>query len=275
MKQARLISIGDRFPAGKISEIHSRFERVVNFVCGELVVSLTDSSLPAGSFRAVLDTDILPAIDSLEYQSGWLILNDNMQIKILPEHVYNSGISLGDKDYASLQTDILVLRKMYLAQERKSLLAELLTGAETKPESEFERRLLADFRNAYDLFLQGEYELAIRGFKGRGMGLTPAGDDFNAGLLLGLFVREQTEKKELSKIRSCIYTNSIGANLLINTFLLQAKQGWFNADFKALLTALVSQSDNLEAALDRVLAQGATSGADMLAGFLAAWDIKI
>jgi hypothetical protein len=129
--------------------------------------------------------------------------------------------------------------------------------------------------NAYHNLLHNDLTTAMQGFKGRGYGLTPAGDDFNAGLLLGLKVREKNEKKELPKSRPLRYPHLLGKNLLANTFLIQAELGWLSANWKTMLQALVGSKLQLQEAVNRILNQGETSGADALTGFISAWEVKI
>lgn len=269
------ISVGDKFPLGRLNEVHSRFERVVNFICGEQIVSLVDASVSAGPLRIVITGANLSTVQSLEYQPGRLILNDCELLALESGLIYNSEHSLEAACAEDFSKGISGLKELLARQAERSILSGLLVQQAPEPVSGFERQLFDDFQQAYAFLLKHDFQRAVQSFRGRGQGFTPAGDDFNAGLLMGLLARQQTEKKELSKIRSCVYTYSLGKSLPVNTFLLQARNGWYNADWKELLQALQGNTDGLNSAFNQVLKQGASSGADILCGFLTAWEITL
>jgi hypothetical protein len=107
------------------------------------------------------------------------------------------------------------------------------------------------------------------------VGFTPAGDDFNIGLLLGMGIRQMTEKKELSKIKDSIYTLARGKSLPVNTFLYQAYHGFYNFAWKMLIYAVFSEKHDLSSDMQNVLTFGASSGADTITGFVSAWDLPV
>lgn len=272
----KLKSIGDRFPPKKLTKIYSCFEQAVNFKNGEMVVSLVSPQISAGPFRIVLQGIKPESILTCERTEDSVILNDKIVLSYTNRQIYQSANDFDDSHPDNISVAITELRNLFIQKGMQSTLLILFDAGQHKEGmTAFEQTLATQFQQAFNLLQKSEYEQAVLGFKGRGYGLTPAGDDFNAGLLLGLKFREQTEKKELSKIRSVIYHNSLGQNLLVNTFLLQSYRGWYDEKWKYLLLALNKQRDNIKAALDEILKQGETSGADALAGFLAAWEIKI
>jgi hypothetical protein len=105
-------------------------------------------------------------------------------------------------------------------------------------------------------------------FAGLGGGLTPAGDDFLAGLMLwawlvhpapGTFCRSLAEA-------AMPLTTTLSA-----AFLRAAARGQCSAAWHTLLAALGTGTP-LDDAVQRILAHGATSGADALLGFLSFSD---
>lgn len=106
---------------------------------------------------------------------------------------------------------------------------------------------------------------------GLGPGLTPAGDDFIAGVLLALaLVRAQRADPALNEIASLLVetaaprTHEISAAYLRAAYDGQAGERW-----QPLLAALgAGDAKHIAAAAGPVLTTGATSGADMLAGFI-------
>jgi uncharacterized protein DUF2877 len=106
---------------------------------------------------------------------------------------------------------------------------------------------------------------------GLGPGLTPAGDDFIAGVLLALaLVRQQRGDTALNEIATLLVetaaprTHEISAAYLRAAFDGQVGERWH-----PLLAALAAGGGaGIAAAAAPVLATGETSGADMLAGFV-------
>lgn len=106
---------------------------------------------------------------------------------------------------------------------------------------------------------------------GLGPGLTPAGDDFLAGILLALaLTQEHRADAELAEIAGLLLetaaprTHEISAAYLRAAYAGEASERWH-----ALIGAL-SAGNGVEAAAaaEAVMKFGETSGADMLAGFL-------
>jgi hypothetical protein len=110
---------------------------------------------------------------------------------------------------------------------------------------------------------------------GWGEGLTPAGDDFLVGHIAALARLAQGDvdrQRFLDQIGACIVaalprTTAIAAHLL-----RLAVQGQFAASVDDLRDALLCENrrERVSVAIDSALAQGATSGADMVSGLLSA-----
>jgi hypothetical protein len=106
---------------------------------------------------------------------------------------------------------------------------------------------------------------------GLGPGLTPAGDDFIAGILLALaIVRAQRGDPALNEIAHLLVetaaprTHEISAAYLRAAYDGQASERW-----DPLVAALAAgDAERITVASGPVLATGETSGADMLAGFV-------
>jgi hypothetical protein len=108
---------------------------------------------------------------------------------------------------------------------------------------------------------------------GLGPGLTPAGDDFLAGVLLALALTQQIrDDPELAGIADLLLetagprTGEISAAYLKAAHAGEVSEGWHG-----LLSAIAGGDPrSLEETAEAVLHIGETSGADMLAGFLTA-----
>jgi hypothetical protein len=101
---------------------------------------------------------------------------------------------------------------------------------------------------------------------GLGGGLTPAGDDFLIGVMLWAWLAHPTPERfcQLVFEAAAPWTTTLSA-----AFLRAAAGGECSASWHCLLAALKGHEPaSLVAAVRDVLAQGSTSGADALAGFL-------
>lgn len=110
---------------------------------------------------------------------------------------------------------------------------------------------------------------AARALAGSGIGATPAGDDFLAGVLLALHASERTlcvrHRAWIRSLRAAAQTT----NLLSAHFLTMAAGGYASNDMRHLVMALHHRNEEeLDSCVRAVLKHGHTSGADLLAGFV-------
>ena len=104
------------------------------------------------------------------------------------------------------------------------------------------------------------------GLAGLGSGLTPAGDDFLTGAMLWAHLTHPTPAP---LCRALVEVAAPRTTTLSAAFLRAAGRGECGAAWHALLAALSAGAEaEIAAAAREVLAHGATSGADSLAGFL-------
>ena len=108
-------------------------------------------------------------------------------------------------------------------------------------------------------------EVAVE-LAGRGIGLTPAGDDFLAGIMLWAWLAYPAPGP---LCRALVEAAAPRTTTLSAAFLRAAARGECDAAWHQLLAALSTGSAaQFAPAVQRVVAHGATSGADMLAGFM-------
>lgn len=121
--------------------------------------------------------------------------------------------------------------------------------------------LRAGWRGDASLLRQGAAELA-----GLGGGLTPAGDDWLCGAMLGAWLTHPDPEWFCQRIVKA----AAGRTTVLSTaFLRSASRGECGVSWHSLLAALcVDTSVETEVAVRDVLSVGETSGADTLAGFL-------
>ena len=117
-----------------------------------------------------------------------------------------------------------------------------------------------------ELWPPSQVEWIAARLAGLGWGLTPAGDDWLAGLLAWAWLAHpDAQAVGAAVVRAAAPRTST----LSAAFLLCAAHGECDAAWQNLLAALASgRLSSLAAATRAVLAHGATSGADRLAGFL-------
>ncbi|OQA14829.1 MAG: hypothetical protein BWY63_03070 [Chloroflexi bacterium ADurb.Bin360] len=102
---------------------------------------------------------------------------------------------------------------------------------------------------------------------GWGPGLTPSGDDFLAGLMLSFWAQKGEAARPLCERIAAVAL--LRTTRLSGAFLQAAANGLADARWHALLHALTGAPGvMLKQATREVLAFGATSGLDSLAGFL-------
>lgn len=111
-------------------------------------------------------------------------------------------------------------------------------------------------------------DAAVAALAGLGPGLTPAGDDFLCGLILGLWACRRSPQTlcRLIADRAAPLTTSLSA-----AFLRRAAAGQVSAPWLTLLRGFqqpASTGGCLDGQLCEVVACGHSSGADTLAGFL-------
>jgi hypothetical protein len=115
---------------------------------------------------------------------------------------------------------------------------------------------------------------AAKRIVGLGFGLTPSGDDFLAGFLGAAFCFANADafrKEVFDSMRSVIHRTT-----LPSFFMLRAALGGFYSEpLAALLISLMTgKADDLDGAIKALIALGATSGQDVLAGVLSYLQIS-
>lgn len=111
-------------------------------------------------------------------------------------------------------------------------------------------------------------ETAVARLAGLGPGLTPAGDDFLLGLLLGLWATRSEE--EVVELAECVVKTAVPRTTQLSAAWLQAAaQGEAWLAWHHLLNALLAGGD-WQYLFNRILNNGATSGIASLTGFVAA-----
>ena len=181
---------------------------------------------------------------------------------------YNSTLDLQPCAPPRFQHNLCALGGFLQAAAPAKSLAFLL-------DAERRRQFRAGFERAFaDQITRGVHQVfhghllpGIRQLKGCGLGLTPAGDDFIAGLLIGLHLLEKLGGDNAQPTANAVFRAARGDNIFSNTFLDLARRGLMFGRMKDLLLALVSGSEgSVRRAARKLFAIGETSGADLATG---------
>lgn len=258
--QAKILSlIGDQLPQG-VFKLHSSFDKVLNYYDHDHLVSIVLPEVGASAVSMVVHE--IPAekplkliIESKQIIWGPLIINK----KDCP--IYRSA-----PEIKSLPVNIDELIDLSLSTLSKSGLLFLIAQEKNQPSRIIEQKFAQKMQEGVKLFFVNPLKGAEK-IKGLGFGLTPTGDDFLCGTLAALWLKNKLEKLKTENLIEEIYQISLGENLLVNSFLKQAKNGHFFAQFKAMAENLNHQ-ENFKIKAESLAEVGDSSGAAMLLGFL-------
>jgi hypothetical protein len=261
------IAIGDQLPVGHFT-IHSRFNRVVNFINSSNQIVFVTNVIENLAFNGVFikNVDILQ-VESIAIENDSIIINSQPFARSGLE-VYNSLFEYKNVESYKFENRILnLIETQPELFSEKSLAFLIIPEREKYFSSGFDLHFMLNSKKGAELIGNGDIIGGVKILKGTGYGLTPAGDDFIAGMLWGLHYLTECYGVDLSKLRNEIFDASKGKNELVNSFLLQAKLGRYFYSFKNFLSLSVHNLSGYES-LKELLSIGATSGADMLSGYI-------
>lgn len=278
--------IGDAIRPGTYSQ-HSVFRRVANYTGEDGLVSLVDPSVGAGPSNIVVSPipDFWPETIVV---TDTTISFDGLNTRIDDQSVFRSTLDFVRSSWSpdenashrlrTVQANLhAIIRWFGMNAPTKSLayllIPERISDFQSSTEMAFAQRMY----HAAATWQAGAFTAAVALAKGCGFGLTPSGDDFNAGLLIGLQVvknvaaglnrGEQVYNLEclINKISRLIK----GSNVLANAFLASAVSGRVTGLQKRFIESLFEEeSKEAIACAAAIIATGETSGADWLTGFL-------
>jgi len=127
-----------------------------------------------------------------------------------------------------------------------------------------------DLQPSYESLLNNPI-LAVSQLIGRGVGLTPEGDDILAGFLAGL--HQPSDGQFLQSMRSEIQKRAIKTTDVSRQMLLDASEGHFIEPIVNFISALYGVG-NLKIAAHNLISVGSSSGPAMILGVVAAVATK-
>jgi hypothetical protein len=110
-----------------------------------------------------------------------------------------------------------------------------------------------------------EQRQAIAYLLGRGMGLTPTGDDMLVGHLLARQVMGQADPRMVNYLKRMLETTNDLTTDVSRHYLVNALSGFYSRSYLEL--ANCTNSESFHKGINEILRIGHTSGADFLAGF--------
>jgi len=270
-RQIELVSFGDRIPSGTF-KFHSRFRRTINFQNNSMLISIVNEDIGSGPLNIIVRGLDLQKIHSLSIYNNILTIN-NIQILINEIVKYSSRLSPKAVSISKFTDNLAFLQTSLTKLSAPKSLSFLLDEKREKDFiSGFEKEFTKRMKLGVDLIYNGTMPSLVEGvskIKGCGFGLTPSGDDFNAGLLSGLYLKQELFGNDLSEVRNAIYKTAQGYNLISNTYLYLAKEGLFIERFKNFINSILYEGEKkIYTNIQKILNVGETSGADMLVGFI-------
>ncbi len=263
----RKIVLGDKLPTGRFW-LHSRFREVVNFQnAGKEITFITSNPDHIAANGIYVKNAALSAFDSLHISEDSMVAGKEKIVRSSAA-VYNSRLSYHETDAAVLKELIMEIPGKHAALfPPGSMLFVLLPGKAPDFTGGFDILFSNKAREAAECLILGKFAEGVGLLKSSGRGLSPAGDDFIAGLLLGVHFNASLSGKNLSGLVNSMYGEALGSNLLVNAFLFHAKEGNYFGLFKNFVFSLPQTKKTLNG-LIKLLSVGATSGADLLSGYI-------
>jgi len=259
-----LVSIGDQIEEG-FYPFHSRFNRAVNFKQGDRLVSVVNKEIGDGPLNIVVRD--LPAAQGqkpLEISVGQVVFEGHAY-RFTRRHRYCSTLEGGIAVSPRFRHNLSLFGELLQTSSHPKSLAFLLNDKRTQSfRSGFERRFAEHVQHSVRQIFGGNRLTGVGALTGCGIGLTPSGDDFIAGLLIGL----NLHGTGFRGLAEQIFAAARSDNIFSNTFLDLARRGRLFGRMKNLILALGRESeDDVRKCTESLFAVGGTSGADLGTGF--------
>jgi hypothetical protein len=180
-----LVSYGDCLRP-RVYNLHSRFARAINHMSGERIVTFVIPQVGGGPTNIVLSD--IGWIDSRNIQvTANIVVIGNQAIALPVARRYHSGITLDGADMRRSVRNLGTLERILVESSPPLSFAFVLEGARRRHfTSSFDRCLAERVTEAWHLLQRLDVAEGVRQIRGTGYGLTPSGDDFVAGWVVGL-----------------------------------------------------------------------------------------
>jgi hypothetical protein len=178
--------------------------------------------------------------------------------------------SLPDLDFRVLKNSLPNFKRLLIELAPAKSIAFLLDESEESNSAvSFEAALRNQFLKGAKLMRERRILEGVRTIKGLGFGLTPSGDDFISGFLLGLNLQQRLLNIDHHRLIEDIFVSAQTENLLSLAWLRCAKEGRIFEKMKQAIIALGQMNLSIfEKATRSLLTVGSTSGIDMAVGLV-------
>ena len=262
----QILDFGDCIKKGHY-KLHSKFKSVHNYTNNKEIVSLVSYKIGNGPNNIVLNNFPQQAEQTITISNSTISIgNTALQIDPIKPH---------PKEYIYIINIPELLSKIEILLDEisdkispQSLGFLLFPNNEIFFQTTFEKAFLTHVKYAVQNISLENLPTITKNMKGVGFGLTPSGDDFNCGILYALNYLNQIMSNRFSEIIEECYLNSIGSNLISNTFLKFSYSNKYYENFYKLLKALKYNKNEISHHANKIISSGHTSGSDMLTGFI-------
>jgi hypothetical protein len=294
-----LLSVGDQIESG-VFRFHSRFNRVVNFERHGRLVSVVDEQIGPGPLNIVLrggfslspskgvragvrgpfslqgsgahcalkvrGTLLPSAFPPLKITASSVVFAAH-RFPFSPRQRYHSTFDFAPGNLHCFHHNLSIFGGLLTECAPSKSLAFLLDETRLKNFRSGFEQAFADriCRGAHQVF-HGRRLEGIRSLKGCGLGLTPSGDDFIAGLLIGLNLLQKLHGQAFQPTADAVFGAAEGDNIFSNTFLDLARRGLLFGRMKDLVL-MTGNEASVRKVTGKLFAIGASSGADLATGF--------
>lgn len=258
--------IGDAVLNGEYS-LHSAFEKVCNFSCDEKLLFVAGNEIYLSPASIIFKGFDIHRINKIKFLDEHIFFNDE-DVIIKKKNKYQSCVAFDDSQKESVTAFCISNYEKIISSFPPDGMDYVFKERNPNLEKNGFKALMQQKTKAATIKLvEGQAMEGIKGLKGLGYGLTPSGDDFITGMLYGLHFYKNIA---LSKCwQGQIYHAALGSNIFVNNNLLHALQGNYNLRFKKFILSLLHNDEKeMQYALKPLLDIGATSGADLVAGFI-------
>jgi hypothetical protein len=219
---------------------HSKYKKTINFNIDSKIIAFQDSDLPLTPYS--IKTNNFNSNVDVQYIQDLLKLSLNKEHKLVDLKI--------DK---KISIDKVILRKnlnsFLLSKVNRS---EILSAIFSKSINNHFSGIIIDPETNFNKFV------------GLGNGLTPAGDDFIIGFILGKYLLKKVTPEFKEKLRRTVNVKN-ATNDISRQFLNAAIDGYFN-EFIIELVNSVKDNKPIISLLSKISEIGASSGLDLLAG---------
>ncbi len=251
--------------------MHSTFENISNFINKEKNIISIAHDEKYLSPNSILISGISHKNVALIVINKKDVVVENTCFNKAELKTYNSLIHLNISEQEGIIQRIETFIKKNISEFNPLSLAFLMKPElERNFETRFQRAFVKHTKSAWNEIENENLLQGITKMKGSGIGLTPSGDDFIAGMLYALVLIEKINNTDTSKIRKLIYEAAISNNHISRNMLFHASIGAYFKQFKDLQKAFINNDSKIKDYLVNLIEIGETSGSDMLTGYFLA-----